>query len=110
MSRKKPGLDARGKITLLKSAEATGTGMEAEELLDEIDNLALLLHEVKQQTDRIEAAADAIGDAILNQLRSDRASSSVTRTPKRSVAVQPKSSPRLRTIPLRAIDIGGIRP
>ena len=30
--------------------------------------LALLLHEVKKQSDKIEAAADAIGDAILSRL------------------------------------------
>lgn len=47
--------------------------MDAQELLKEIDNLALLLHEVKKQTDRIEAAADAIGDSILSHFGNHRA-------------------------------------
>lgn len=51
-----------------KLADADSTRMEAEELLNEIDNLALLLQEVKRQSDKIEAAADAIGDAILSRL------------------------------------------
>ena len=46
--------------TASKFADADSTRMEAEELLNEIDNLALLLHEVKRQSDKIEAAADAI--------------------------------------------------
>jgi hypothetical protein len=110
MSRNKPALDARGKITLLKSVDVNSAGMGAKELLDEIDNLALLLHEVKQQTDRIEAAADAIGDAILNRLGSNRASSYGTHTTKRSIAMQPKNSSRVRSLPLRAPAISGIRP
>jgi len=80
--------------------------MGAEELLDEIDNLALLLHEVRMQTDRIEAAADAIGDAILNRLDTTRATSaSGSRTSRKTVTIQPKTSPRLRTILPRAADI-----
>lgn len=35
-----------------------------EELLKEVDSLALLLDEVKRQSEKIQAAADAIGDAV----------------------------------------------
>lgn len=36
----------------------------AEELLREVDSLALLLEEVRRQSARIQAAADAIGDEV----------------------------------------------
>ena len=72
MSSKKSELDASS-MTLLRFADARkDKPMEAEELLNEIDNLALLLHEVRKQTDKIEAAADAIGDAILTRLGTER--------------------------------------
>ncbi len=38
----------------------------AEELLKEIDDLAVLLDQVKKQSDRIQAMADAIGDSIID--------------------------------------------
>jgi len=41
---------------------------QAQELLQEIDELALLLHEVKKQSERIQAAADAIGDSLVEVL------------------------------------------
>ena len=73
-----------------KFADADSARMEAEELLNEIDNLALLLHEVKRQTDRIEAAADAIGDAILSRL--DDAPVASSRVSRRSILpMQPKN-------------------
>jgi hypothetical protein len=37
-----------------------------EELLKEVDSLALLLDEVKRQSEKIQAAADAIGDAVFD--------------------------------------------
>jgi len=37
------------------------------QLQDEIDKLALLVNEAKRQSDRIQAAADALGDAVLIQ-------------------------------------------
>jgi len=112
MSRKKPGVDARDNATLLNFADGTGSSqLSAEELLDEIDNLALLLHEVRRQTDRIEAAADAIGDAILNRLDTSRATStSVSRTSRRTLSIQPKTSTRPRTLLPRAAEISDIRP
>jgi len=35
-----------------------------EELLKEVDSLALLLDEVRRQSEKIQAAADALGDAV----------------------------------------------
>jgi hypothetical protein len=46
----------------------------AEELLKELDSLALLLNEVRSRSERILAAADAIGDAVFEELRSGRVS------------------------------------
>lgn len=72
----------------------------AENLLHEIDNLAVLLHEVKEQIDKIEAAADAIGDAILTRIPEPR------RAPRKSsLNRQPKGATRLRTVPPRAPQI-----
>jgi hypothetical protein len=41
---------------------------QADHLQKELDHLALLLDEVKRQTEKVEAAADAIGDALISQL------------------------------------------
>ena len=74
-----------------KFADTDSTRMEAEELLNEIDNLALLLHEVKRQSDKIEAAADAIGDAILSRL-DDAHPVASSRLSRRSIlSMQPKN-------------------
>ena len=41
---------------------------QADHLQKELDHLALLLDEVKRQTEKVEAAADAIGDTLISQL------------------------------------------
>ena len=104
MSRRKSGAEAKDSATLLNFAGASESSqIDAEQLLDEIDNLAVLLHEVKRQTDRIGAAADAIGDAILSRLDTGRtAAVSGSRTSRRIVPIQSKASGRLRTMPPRA--------
>lgn len=56
-----------------------GKRVQVEELLTEIDNLAVLLHQVRVQTDKIEAAADAIGDSLLSRLGSDGAAPMASR-------------------------------
>ncbi len=48
----------------------------AEELLKEVDSLALLLEEVKRQSQRIQAAADAIGDEVFGNGYSEKTSMS----------------------------------
>lgn len=42
--------------------------VQIQQLQDEIDKLALLVNEAKRQSDRIQAAADALGDAVLGDL------------------------------------------
>jgi hypothetical protein len=111
MSKKKSGADARDSATLLKFADGNSSSQIAtEELLDEIDNLALLLHEVRKQTDRIEAAADAIGDAILRVATARAVTASDSRVPKRMVSSQPRTSPRVRTMLPRVSEITDVRP
>lgn len=103
MSQKRSRVSAKNITGILNFADAANSRMEAEELLNEIDNLAVLLHEVKKQTDRIEAAADAIGDAILSHLRTGRTTSSNGRAVRRSSSpIQPKANVRLRAIPAHA--------
>ncbi|HTT20546.1 MAG TPA: hypothetical protein VMG82_16470 [Candidatus Sulfotelmatobacter sp.] len=113
MSRKKSQVGPKCNIALLNFADSrNGNRMEAEELLNEIDNLALLLQKVRKQTDRIEAAADAIGDAILAHLGADRTGSPrVQRSSRRSVlSIAPRMSARLRILPSRASKLNRIRP
>ena len=100
------------KRVLKLSGYVNGKRVRVEELLREIDNLAVLLHQVKLQTDKVEAAADAIGDAILNRLGTRRPTSAGLdrrlevlkyRSPKRAfeefheigrLAVRPQNSSR----------------
>jgi hypothetical protein len=46
---------------------------QLQHLQDEIDRLALLVYEAKRQSDRIQAAADALGDAVLMDLENGAA-------------------------------------
>jgi hypothetical protein len=109
MSANKLRIDPRSKARLLKFAESAGHGrLQAEQLLNEIDNLALLLHEVRKQTDKIEAAADAIGDSILTRLSSDAVAQVESRT--RSVPTMPAKGSRLKTLSPRALLMDNARP
>src|SRR5215469_14143192 len=92
-----------------KFADADSARMEAEELLNEIDNLALLLHEVKKQTDRIEAAADAIGDAILSRLDNEKISPVTSPTRQSALPIQPRTNQRLRTMPARSMPLSDLQ-
>jgi hypothetical protein len=97
--------------SVLNFSGADSSRMEAEELLKEIDNLALLLHEVKKQTDRIEAAADAIGDAILSHLGNGRPPLANSRATRRStLPIQPRTNERLRTMPTRTVELSDVQP
>jgi hypothetical protein len=54
-------------MTEMKGKPVTRPARNAQlqHLQDEIDKLALLVNEAKRQSDRIQAAADALGDAVL---------------------------------------------
>jgi hypothetical protein len=57
---------ARNRLVRLRSTSTSSIrGSQIQRLQDEIDKLALLVHEAKKQSDRIQAAADAFGDLIL---------------------------------------------
>lgn len=57
-------------VTEMKVRSANGPAKSAhlQQLHEEIDKLALLVNEAKQQSDRIQAAADALGDDVLVNL------------------------------------------
>jgi hypothetical protein len=96
---------------LLKFAGPGSARIEAEELLNEIDNLALLLHEVRKQTDRIEAAADAIGDAILSALGGEAGSLPSLPAGRRSALSMPsRPNARARTAVARATNVRDVQP
>lgn len=97
---------ARGSARVLNFADTGSSRMDAEELLNEIDNLALLLHQVKKQTDRVEAAADAIGDAILSRLDKTKPPHANSRAAK---AKETRSNMRLPTMPSRAMQLSDIQ-
>jgi transposase len=69
----------------------------AEQLLSEIDDLALLLDQVKKQSDRIQALADAIGDSIIDATNLEATALARMRTKADSAAT--KAHPRLRPEP-----------
>jgi len=53
-------------VTEMKVRSENGPAKSAhlQQLHDEIDKLALLVNEAKRQSDRIQAAADALGDDV----------------------------------------------
>jgi hypothetical protein len=57
-------------VTEMKVRSANGPAKSAhlQQLHEEIDKLALLVNEAKRQSDRIQAAADALGDAVFVNL------------------------------------------
>lgn len=58
-------MEAKAKRSSRKPSFPADQKMQrAEELLKEVDSLALLLEEVKRQSQRIQAAADAIGEEL----------------------------------------------
>ena len=70
----------------------------AQELLQEVDSLALLLDEVKKQSEKIQAAADAIGDEFLTSFRTHQGSAPTAPPPgKRQGVTGPKLVSRSRS-------------
>ena len=52
----------------VKPGKSFNREAKLQQLQDEIDKLALLVNQAKRQSDRIQAAADALGDAVLLKL------------------------------------------
>ena len=72
-------LEAKAKKSSRKSdAPENRRITKADELLKEVDSLALLLEEVKRQSQRIQAAADAIGEQVFGSPYLEKASSAVS--------------------------------
>jgi len=73
MSESRSRTEARNKIFVLKSySNPTVKRAQVQQLQKELDSLALLLDQVIKQTDRVAAAADAIGDALIGDLEMGR--------------------------------------
>ncbi len=106
MSVNRARLQIRRSTNLHSMPEETARREQAEQLLNEIDNLAILLHEVRKQTDRIEAAADCIGDAVLSHLDIADALSVDSHQPQKNAPVTPiRPGPRSRASLPRAVDV-----
>jgi hypothetical protein len=58
-------------VSFRKPPQSDALRVRALQLQTEIDRLALLLHEVKKQSDRIQAAADAVGDALFSRMEDE---------------------------------------
>ena len=69
----------------------------AQELLKEVDSLALLLEEVKRQSQRIQAAADAIGEEVFGDGYPEKTSESVSDGHARESSIGPKLIVRSRS-------------
>lgn len=69
----------------------------AEELLKEVDSLALLLEEVKRQSQRIQAAADAIGEEVFGNGYSEKTSEPASNGNRRENSIGPKLVARSRS-------------
>ena len=52
----------------VRSSNGLANCVHFQQLLDDIYRLALLVNEAKRQSDRIQAAADALGDDVLVNL------------------------------------------
>jgi len=59
----------------VKPGKGLNRQAQLQHLQNEIDKLALLVNEAKRQSDRIQAAADALGDAVLLKLEGIRPAS-----------------------------------
>ncbi len=72
---------------------------KADELLKEVDSLALLLEEVKKQSQRIQAAADAIGENIFGSGYLESAPESAPNAQTiRKISIGPKLVVRSRSV------------
>jgi uncharacterized membrane protein YjjP (DUF1212 family) len=68
------GKSGRKKRTPSPRSTTTIRVSQIQRLQDEIDKLAILVHEAKRQSDRIQVAADAFGDLMLFDAETARAS------------------------------------
>lgn len=58
--------ELKNKKGFLSGADSGARSARVQQFQDEIDKLAVLLAEVKRQGERIQAAADALGEAVLD--------------------------------------------
>ncbi len=83
MSDQRPKAESKKAFVLKHFSTPHLRRAQAEQLQKELDSLALLLSEVKKQTEKVEAAADAIGDSLLIHLEAAAAGAREATGPKR---------------------------
>jgi hypothetical protein len=94
----------KNKMALLRSTSTSSVReTQVQRLQDEIDKLALLVHEAKKQSDRIQAAADEVGDLILLDADSGRAFNLGRHDGKYEVPVKSSTTARSRTRASRSV-------
>ncbi len=97
MSENQAKSERKNKVIMLKNySNPNIRRAQAQQLQRELDSLALLLEQVKKQTDRVGAAADAIGDALLGALEPaavvHHAKATRRKVDSLSLAIRPKES------------------
>lgn len=96
----------KNKIALLKSTSTSSIrGSQIQRLQDEIDKLALLVHEAKKQSDKIQAAADAFGDLMLLDAESAGISHLDGHDGKYETALKSSTTPKSRTRTSKALGV-----
>ena len=86
----------------------------AQKLQNEIDKLALLLHETKLQSDKIQAMADALGESIFDRFHVALTATTQKEAGRKSVSAARKPAFRSRgergiPVPPEASDLPAIR-
>jgi hypothetical protein len=92
----------KNKMSPLRSS-STSRKSQIQQLHDEIDKLALLVHEAKIQSDKIQAAADAFGDLMLIDTGNAGASEIDGQVGKFEPRLRPSNTARSRTRPGRSL-------
>ncbi len=90
--------ELKNKKGFLSGADSSARCARVQQLHDEIDKLALLLAEVKRQSDRIQGAADALGEAALDL----EAASILSKDGSKPESAAAKARTRSKTFPLSA--------
>jgi transposase len=100
MTQNKRRSEAKNKAFVVRSnPRPVVSRAQADQLQKELDHLALLLDQVKRQTEKVEAAADAIGDVLIGQL-SVVAEGQDSQKPGSELNAKTNSRPRaLRSLP-----------
>ena len=105
MSENRSRFEGNNNLFALKNSPSPSVRRaQAQQLQKELDSLASLLQKVKEQTEKVGEAADAIGDALISQLADDAAECHGRPIHRRPASPSGKASPRAKITmwPVRA--------